>query len=144
MPSMHFRAGVVAVVTDSAGRLMAFERSDIRGQWQLPQGGIDVGEEPEAAVWRELLEETGLGRDEVSLVEEYEDWTVYEWPDRVRQSGKRLGQAQRWFTFLVHDDSIEPTPDQDEFVDWRWVERGWLIDQIVGVRRVAYARVLGR
>ncbi len=143
MPSMHFRAGVVAVVTDSAGRVMAFERGDIPGQWQLPQGGIGVGEAPGSAVWRELHEETGLGPDEVSLVDEYPEWTVYEWPDRVRQSGKRLGQAQRWFTFLVDDDSVEPTPDQDEFVDWRWVERRWLIDQIVEFRRAAYERVLG-
>ena len=143
MPSMHFRAGVVAVVSDSTGRVMAFERGDIPGQWQLPQGGIDVGEEPLAAAWRELQEETGLGPDEVDLVGEFDDWTVYEWPRPVRQSGKRLGQAQRWFTFRVRDDGIEPTPDQDEFVAWQWVEPSWLIDQIVDFRRDVYRRVLG-
>ena len=143
MPSMHFRAGVVAVVCDSSGRVMAFERGDIPGQWQLPQGGIDVGEEPPAAAWRELHEETGLGPDDVTLVDEFHDWTVYEWPRQVRRSGKRFGQAQRWFTFRVRDDNIEPTPDQDEFVAWQWVERAWLIDQIVDFRRAAYRRVLG-
>jgi putative (di)nucleoside polyphosphate hydrolase len=140
---MHFRAGVVAVVTDSSGRVLAFERGDVPGQWQLPQGGIDVGEEPGAAVWRELREETGLGPDEVALVDEFPEWTVYEWPGAVRPSGKRLGQAQRWYTFRVLDDAIEPTPDQDEFVDWRWVEPDWLVDQVVEFRRAVYQQVLG-
>lgn len=143
MPSMHFRAGVVAVVIDSNGRVMAFERGDIPGQWQLPQGGIEPGEEPVGAAWRELGEETGLGPESVALIGEHPDWTVYEWPPAVRRSGKRFGQAQRWFTFRVHDDSIEPTPDGDEFVDWMWVEPAWLIGQIVEFRRDAYERVLG-
>jgi len=143
MASMHFRAGVVAVVTDSSGRVMAFERGDVPGQWQLPQGGIEPGEEPLAAAWRELGEETGLGPDDVALVDEYPDWTVYEWPDGVRQSGKRMGQAQRWFTFRLIDDATEPTPDGEEFVDWKWVRPDWLTEQIVEFRRAAYERVLG-
>lgn len=142
MPSMHFRAGVVAVVVASSGEVMAFERSDVPGQWQLPQGGIEPGETPAEAAWRELGEETGLGPGEVTLVEEYPEWTVYEWPDRVRQSGKRFGQAQRWFTFRVRDEAVVPTPDGEEFVAWKWVSREWLVDQIVEFRRGAYERVL--
>lgn len=143
MPSVHFRAGVVAVVTNSTGLVMAFERSDVPGQWQLPQGGIEPGEAPSAAAWRELREETGLDTDHVELVDEYPEWTIYEWPEHVRQQGKRLGQAQRWFTFRTRRDDVQPTPDGVEFVAWRWVEPAWLVDQVVEFRRPVYARVLG-
>ena len=56
----NFRAGIVAVVRRGDGRIMAFERVDSPGQWQLPQGGLERGETPEQAAWRELGEETGL------------------------------------------------------------------------------------
>ena len=59
MAKPHFRAGVVAVVRRSDGQVMAFERADAPGAWQLPQGGIESGETPEQAAWRELREETG-------------------------------------------------------------------------------------
>ncbi len=140
---MHFRAGVVAVVVDTQGRIMAFERSDLPGQWQLPQGGIDVGEEPRAAAWRELGEETGLGPEQVELVGEHPRWTTYEWPVRVRSRGKRLGQAHRWFTFRVLDDAVEPTPDGHEFRAWRWATSEWLIENVADFRRESYTEVLG-
>ena len=144
MPSANFRAGVVAVVTNSEGDVLAFERSDVPGAWQLPQGGIEVGETPRNAAWRELGEETGLGTHDVDLVGEHPTWTVYEFPDHVRSDGKRLGQAQRWYFFRVRDDDVVPTPDQVEFVAWRWVERSWLIEQVVNFRRDAYRAVLSQ
>ncbi len=140
--SMQFRAGTVAVVADSRGRVLAFQRSDRPGQWQLPQGGIDVGETPVDGAWRELEEETGLGPEHVRLVAEYPDWTVYEWPDEAKRE-HRLGQVQRWFFFEMFDDAVEPQPDGDEFDDWQWVEIPWLIDQVVEFRRDSYRRVLG-
>lgn len=143
MGSAHFRANVVAMVTDSAGRLMAFERSDNRDSWQLPQGGIDDDETPIEAAWRELGEETGLTSDDVELIDEFPDWTAYEWPsDFAKKRKGRLGQCQRWFTFRVRDDSTEPTPDDVEFVAWRWVEPIWLVENVVEFRRSSYARVL--
>jgi putative (di)nucleoside polyphosphate hydrolase len=142
MPSANFRAGVVAVVTNSADQVLAFERVDVPDAWQLPQGGIDVGESPVAAAWRELAEETGLGPDDVEMVGEHPTWTVYEFPDHVRSEGKRLGQAQRWFTFRVVDDDVTPVPDEIEFVAWRWVDRRWLVDHVVAFRRDSYRQVL--
>jgi putative (di)nucleoside polyphosphate hydrolase len=142
MASSSFRAGVVAAVVNSVGDLLAFERTDIPGAWQLPQGGIDVGESTVDAAWRELAEETGLGPAEVEFVAVHPDWVVYEFPVAIRAGSKRLGQAQRWFVFRVRDDAIEPTPDGIEFRDWKWVDRAWLLDQVVDFRRPAYRAVL--
>jgi putative (di)nucleoside polyphosphate hydrolase len=140
---MHFRAGTVAVVRNSLGDVLAFERSDRLGQWQLPQGGIDAGEDPVEGVWRELEEETGLTTNQVHLVNEYPEWTVYEWPEAVKKGRNRLGQAQRWFFFQINDDNTAPQPDGVEFVNWKWVQIDWLIDQVVDFRKASYQRVLG-
>ncbi|MGB0113701.1 MAG: NUDIX domain-containing protein [Ilumatobacteraceae bacterium] len=142
MASANFRAGVVILVTNEAGEAMVFERSDVSGSWQLPQGGIDVGESPVEAAWRELGEETALTSDDVELVGEHPRWMVYEFPEHVRSGGKRLGQAQRWFTFAVRTPDVTPTPDGVEFVDWKWVDRDWIVEHVVDFRRTVYRDVL--
>jgi len=142
VPGHSFRAGVVAVVRRADGDVMAFERADAPGQWQLPQGGLHRGESPLDAVWRELGEETGLGPDDVELVGEHDDWLVTSWPVEVVGDGGRLGQVQRWFTFVVRTDGTEPTPDGREFQAWRWVTPAWLVDNVVAFKRAGYERVL--
>ena len=142
MGSRHFRAGVVIAVRRADGRVLAFERTDQPGQWQLPQGGLEAGESPLDAAWRELREETGLGPADVELVGEHPDWTLYEWPAEVVDGGARLGQVHRWFLFRILDEDTEPTPDGREFRAWRWVEPEWLIEQVAPFRRPAYTRVL--
>lgn len=141
MAGQHFRAGVVAVVERADGRVLAFQRTDAPGQWQLPQGGLEHGEEPDVGAWRELSEETGLGPDDVELVDELPGWLAYEWPPElyVEVNGElRRGQVQRWFFFRPKSDELEPTPDGDEFDDWAWVEPDWLIDQVWAMRRPVY------
>ena len=142
MTKPHLRAGVVAVVRRSDGHILAFERSDLSGEWQLPQGGIEAGETPEQAAWRELFEETGLDAGHVVLVGEYDGWTGYLWPESMRH-GERLGQAHRWFFFEPIVDPLIPTPDGVEFSDWTWMCRETLIERVVAFRRQPYRQVLG-
>ena len=143
MSGHHFRAGVVAVVRRADGQVLAFERADAPGQWQLPQGGLERGEAPQDAVWRELHEETGLGADDVELVGEHDAWIVTAWPAAVVGTGRRLGQVQRWFEFRARDDGVQPRPDGREFQAWKWVEPAWLIDNVVSFKQPGYATVLG-
>lgn len=141
MAKPHLRVGVVAVVRRDDGRVLAFERSDVPGEWQLPQGGMEIGESPQEAVWRELAEETGLDEQQVELVDEYDGWTVYLWP-RPMRNGERLGQAHRWFFFRPTVDPVDPVPDGTEFVSWAWMETDALIEQVVDFRKQPYRQVL--
>lgn len=142
MAKPHFRAGVIAVVRRSDGKVLAFERSDVTGEWQLPQGGLEDGESHRAAAWRELEEETGLTRQHVRLVEEYDGFTVYTWPSAMRRNG-RLGQVHRWFFFEPRREPIVPTPDGREFRDWTWIEPAELVERVVEFRKAPYRQVLG-
>ncbi len=113
----------------------------------MPQGGLEQGEEPINAAWRELMEETGLGEADVIARVEFPEWVAYEWPDDVIREhghdGRRRGQVQKWFLFDALRADIAPSPDGSEFVAWRWVDPTWLIANIVEWRRAAYERVLG-
>lgn len=148
MASSHFRAGVVIVVRSPALTLvMAFERADAPGSWQLPQGGLKAGEQPIEGAWRELTEETGLDERHVIARAEYPDWLAYEWPDELKGikggTANRIGQVQRWFLFDALTPDIVPTPDGSEFIAWQWVEPQWLIEHVPQWRRQPYERVLG-
>jgi putative (di)nucleoside polyphosphate hydrolase len=142
MPKPHFRAGVVAVVRRSDGCLLAFERRDLSGEWQLPQGGLNHGESHVDAAWRELREETGLTSAEVRFSEEHDGFTAYMWPSELHRNG-RLGQVHRWVFFDALRDDIEPRPDGSEFIGWRWMRSADLIDGVVEFRRGPYRQVLG-
>ena len=149
MSSQSFRAGVVIVIRRDNGDLMAFERKDVPGSWQLPQGGIDVDEEPVDAAWRELKEETGLTSQDVALVLELPEWIAYEWPADIRSNikngDKRRGQIQKWFLFGVLDEeSVSPIPDDHEFSRWQWMDPHHLLHHLVEFRQAAYARAFSR
>lgn len=152
MATQSFRAGVVIVVRRDDGHLLAFERKEPRGAWQLPQGGIDPGETPVDAAWRELGEETGLDSTHVRMVDELTDWIAYEWPEHIRRDDPVRGQVQRWFLFGVvrddHDDGhahhVTPRPDGHEFVAWKWITPHDLVDRVIDWRRPAYQRAFSR
>lgn len=130
------------VVRGLDDRVLAFERADLPGQWQFAQGGLDDGEQPIEAAWRELAEETGLGPADVMAVAEYPGWVVYEYPPDLREKRGRLGQAHRWYLFDALRADIVPTPDGSEFVNWQWVTREWMLEHVVDFRRPGYELVL--
>lgn len=143
MSSQFFRANVGIVVARADGRVLALERVDQPGAWQMPQGGLDVDEEPAAAALRELHEETGIGAEQVELVAEHPDWLAYELPLARRREKNGRGQVQKWFLyrFLGSDDAIALTPpkgERQEFRDFRWMELGELAEKIWEVKRPIY------
>jgi putative (di)nucleoside polyphosphate hydrolase len=147
MASQSFRANVGVVVARSDGRVLVFERVDKPGQWQLPQGGLDVGEEPPEAALRELQEETGISPDLVELLAEHPGWLAYELPPERRRHKTGRGQVQKWFLyrFLGADSDIDLVPDpreRQEFSAYRWITMEDLVDSVWEVRRPIYAALV--
>lgn len=112
------------------------------GGWQLPQGGIDEGEDPQDAVLRELAEEIGTANAEI--LEEHPLWLTYELPPHlvgVAWGGRFRGQSQKWFAlrFLGQDHEIRlDADDHPEFDAWRWTDLARLPDLAVGFKRPVY------
>jgi len=117
--------------------------------WQMPQGGVDAGEDPLAAALRELYEETNVRS--VALLAESPQWYSYDLPDeaKMRWKGKFLGQTQKWFAFRFTGDESEidvhaPAggAEKPEFDAWRWERPSLLPELIVPFKRAVYERVL--
>jgi putative (di)nucleoside polyphosphate hydrolase len=127
---LPYRPNVGAVLFDTAGRVFVARRADLpnaegsAGGWQLPQGGIDEGEDPRGAVLRELAEE--IGTDKAEVIGEHPEWLTYDLPPELlgrSLGGRYRGQRQRWFALRftgVDEDvrlDLDPHP---EFNAWRW------------------------
>jgi putative (di)nucleoside polyphosphate hydrolase len=122
--------------------------AEMRQAWQMPQGGIDPGEQPLAAAIRELYEETSVAS--IKLLGEAPDWLSYDLPPELRGKawkGRFRGQTQKWFAFrFTGTDSeiniLEP-PDghEQEFVAWRWQALSDAADLIVGFKRPVYTEI---
>jgi putative (di)nucleoside polyphosphate hydrolase len=143
MTSQTFRANVGIAVARADGRVLALERVDQPDRWQMPQGGLNVGEEPVEASLRELKEETGLGPEQVELVAEYPGWLAYELPPARRRDRRARGQVQKWFLyrFLGTDEDFDLTPpkgERQEFKAYRWIDLAELADAMWEVKRPIY------
>lgn len=103
-----FRAGVGTVIYNQAGQVAWFERAQHPvGVWQFQQGGIDLGEDTQTTLWRELQEEVGLQPEDFAAVHEYPHWTVYQYDYTINDTSKsRFGQAHRWYFLKLKDDVI--------------------------------------
>ena len=129
-------------------RIAKYEKDRAEQMWQMPQGGIDKGEQPRDAAFRELEEETGTTK--ASLIAETDDWLTYDLPPEVlgvALKGKYRGQKQKWFAmrFEGDDSDIDIAPEKGEkaeFDDWKWVAMSELPGLIVPFKRQVYLQVI--
>ncbi len=145
--ALPYRPCAGVVLANADGLVFAGQRidSDVAA-WQMPQGGIDKGETPEAAALRELEEETGVTRDLVTVEAATRDWVMYDLPDHLLGKvwkGKFRGQKQMWYLLRFHgtDDDIRIDTDHPEFSEWRWVTPADLAAGIVPFKRSVYEAV---
>lgn len=128
------------------GRVFVGDRIDTPGDhWQMPQGGIDPGENPREAAMRELLEE--IGTDRAEIVAEHPDWLKYDLPPEISArlwGGKYRGQMQKWFAlrFTGRDADIRLDRHHQEFEAWRWEDIDRLPALVVGFKREIYEAVV--
>jgi putative (di)nucleoside polyphosphate hydrolase len=140
--SLPYRLNVGAVLFGPDGRVFVGRRAGFPGAWQLPQGGIDEGEDPRVAVLRELLEE--IGTDKAEILAEHAEWLAYDLPPElvgVAWGGKYRGQRQKWFAlkFLGTDSDIKLDADSHpEFEEWKWVALAALPELAVAFKREIY------
>jgi putative (di)nucleoside polyphosphate hydrolase len=141
-----YRPGVGIMLLNRASEVFVGQRIDNPADaWQMPQGGIDAGEEPLTAAWREMKEE--VGTDDAALVAESRDWLHYDLPaelaDRIWK-GRFRGQRQKWFAFrfLGSDRDIRIDTPHPEFRAWKWAVLSELPRLIVPFKRRLYADLL--
>lgn len=144
--SRHYRLCAGAMLLSRSGQVWVGQRIDTPNAWQMPQGGIDAGEDPAAAALRELHEE--IGSDNVELLAAAEGWLRYDLPPALAATawgGKYRGQMQKWFAFrfLGHDDEIDiHGVKKPEFEAWRWVDIAEVAGLIVDFKRPVYEAVV--
>jgi putative (di)nucleoside polyphosphate hydrolase len=136
--SETFRLGVGAVISTDEGRVLALERADIPGSWQLPQGGVEENESLLVAVYREVEEETGLERGHLELLAEHPVFLGYELPPESRGPKTGRGQCHRWFLFRLRAAAELGPPPGAEFRQHRWVLMDELVADAVPFRQSVY------
>jgi len=140
--NQNYRLCAGAMLFSRTGQVWVGQRIDSPNAWQMPQGGIDTGEDPAAAALRELHEE--VGSDNVQLLAEAEGWLTYDLPPALAArawGGKYRGQAQKWFAFrfLGNDGDFDiHGVEEPEFEAWRWADIADVASQIVDFKRPVY------
>ena len=148
----HYRPNVGLAMFHREGLVFLGRRAGADGpyQWQMPQGGVDKGETPEEAAFRELEEEIGVTAAKVDLLEETADWLYYDFPTEVRANmkprGRYFGQRQKWFAFRFkgRDSDVRLDTHSPEFSDWRWGTLASAPGLVIPFKRSIYEEVARR
>lgn len=148
--SEGYRSNVGIILTNDAGQLLWARRIGGQDAWQFPQGGVNEGELPEEALYRELGEEVGLCRDDVEMLAATQGWLKYRLPRRYVRWGQNplcIGQKQKWYLLrlLARDEAVNLNPDAEvrpEFDYWRWVSYWYPLGKVVSFKREVYRRAL--
>ena len=145
LSNLPLRSGVGIVVLNKENKVFVAERIDNpKNFWQMPQGGVDEGEDFLKAAYRELEEETSIKN--VKLIKELDGTITYELPDRLLGliwKGKYRGQKQKWFLmrFVGTDNEINIKTKHPEFLEWKWVELDKITDLVVDFKLHVYKEV---
>ena len=140
--NLPLRSGVGIVVLNNKNQVFVAKRIDNpKNFWQMPQGGVDKGEDFLAAAYRELEEETSIKN--VELIQEIDGTMTYELPDHllgIVWKGKYKGQKQKWFLmqYLGDDSDINIKTDKPEFLEWKWIDLDMITTVVVNFKLHIY------
>eukprot|EP00899_Mesostigma_viride_P014317 jgi/Mesvir1/22887/Mv19410-RA.1 len=147
-PDPAYRLNVGICLVKGHQVFLAKRRKQPQYGWQMPQGGVEEGEDVEAAAFRELFEETGIPQNRVEILAELPEWLSYDFPPEVRA---RLtghwrdykGQTQRWYLmrFIGQDSEIDIHSHDAEFSEWRWGSLQAAVDEVVPFKRGVYQKM---
>ncbi len=143
---LPLRTGVGIIVLNKQNKIFVGKRKDNPGdKWQMPQGGVDEGEDYITAMKRELFEETSI--QNIEIIKEIDKIYQYELPENlvgIIWKGKYRGQKQKWFItrFLGEEKEINLNTKHPEFIDWKWIEPKFLPEVIVNFKKDLYLNLL--
>ena len=143
---LPLRTGVGIIVLNKQNKIFVGKRKDNPGDnWQMPQGGVDKGEDYITAMKRELIEETSI--QNIEIIKEIDKIYQYELPENlvgIIWKGKYRGQKQKWFItrFLGEEEEINLKTKHAEFIDWKWIEPKFLPEVIVNFKKDLYLNLL--
>ena len=135
--NLPLRNGVGIVILNKINKVFVAKRIDNpKNFWQMPQGGVNDGEDFLTAAYRELEEETSINNDNVELIQEIDGMMTYELPEHllgIIWKGKYKGQKQKWFLmrFLGTENEINIKTKKPEFLDWKWIDINKITDVVV-------------
>ena len=140
--NLPLRTGVGIIVLNKNNKVFVAKRIDNpKNFWQMPQGGVDAGEDFLSAAFRELEEETSIKK--VKLIKEIDEETTYLLPKHllgIIWKGKYKGQKQKWFLmkYLGNDNEININTKKPEFLDWKWIDVDHITDVVVDFKLEVY------